>query len=543
MGGLGEIGMNMMVLAWGEDAFIIDAGLLFPDQSMPGVDYVIPDLDTLVGMEWNMLGIVLTHGHEDHIGALPYLLERIPAPVFATKLTMGFAEHKLEEFGLLGATARHIISAGTPIDLGPFKIDFFAMCHSVADGVGLAVTTPAGVVLHTGDFKIDPDPIDGRVCDLEKIASYGRNGVLALLSDSTNVEREGISGSEKSIRPNLERIFREARGRILIATFSSNIHRMQQVLHLARDFNRKVVLVGRSMASNARIASERGYLDIPPDILVDVKDVGGLPDREVTLLSTGSQGEPMSTLSLMAFDRHKHLSVKEGDMLVLSSRFIPGNERAINHIINEFARRGARVEYETVSHVHVSGHASREELRSMINLVRPHYFIPVHGEYRHLLRHARLAMEEGIPEESALVVQDGQMLELSWEVAETVERLDLKRVFVDGKSVGDVGNGVLRDRRILSEVGLVTVAIVIERNSGRLLSGPRLLSVGVTYQDSESELLEETRVAVEERLAELAPHTPDKWEKTKEEVRLAVRRHIKRIVGRKPVVQTLILEI
>jgi ribonuclease J len=543
LGGVGEIGMNMMALVWDRDAIIIDAGLLFPDESMPGIDLVIPDLDTLLEQGWNLLGIILTHGHEDHIGALPYVLEKIPVPVYATNLTMGLAEHKLEEFGLLGTSTRHIVSTESPLELGPFTVDFFAMCHSVADSVGLAVTTPAGVIMHSGDFKFDPRPIDGRVCDMEKISLYARRGVLALLSDSTNVEYPGTSGSESTVYPVLERIFGQATGRILIATFSSNIHRIQQVLNLSEQFSRKVILVGRSMAANTRIASERGYLDIPPGILVDMKDLDELPDRNVTLLSTGSQGEPMSALSLMSYERHKYLKVKQGDLLVLSSRFIPGNEKAINHIINEFCRRGARVEYEKVSHVHVSGHASSDELRDLIRRVRPLYFIPVHGEYRHLLRHADLAVEEGIPRERVLVLEDGDVVELSKEWAGVTQRIEVKRVFVDGTGVGDVGTEVLRDRRALSEVGLVIVVIPVSDDTGELLSGPEVLSRGVTYQEMEPDLIEGARRAVEELLVEVNPRSPEQWEEARESIRLAVRRHINRLLGRKPLVQTVFIRI
>lgn len=543
LGGLGEIGMNMMAFAWGADAFLVDAGLLFPDDSMPGVDLVIPDLDGLLNRGWNIRGIVLTHGHEDHIGALPYVLEKIEAPVYATSLTMGLVENKLAEFDLLGSTERHVISPRNPIELGPFRVDFFSMCHSVPDGVGLAVTTPAGVVIHSGDFKFDPEPIDGRYCDVETISAYARQGVLALLSDSTNVEREGTTGSERSIRPELEKIFRRAKGRILVATFASNIHRMQQIFDLSEELGRQVVLVGRSMEANAAIASERGYLRIPRGILVDMKELDALPDDRVTILSTGSQGEPLSTLSLMAFDRHKYLKAKPGDLLVLSSRFIPGNEKAINTIINEFCRRGADVEYEGISHVHVSGHAQRDELRALIRLVQPRYFIPAHGEYRHLRRHARLAKEEGIPEERVLVLEDGDLVELSWDKATVLERLPLKRVFVDGKGVGDVGNEVLRDRRVLSEVGMVIVAIAIAKETGEIVSGPEVFSRGVTYQDTEPELIDGTRKAVEAVLADLDPRTSGDWEEAREQIRLAARRHVNRSLGRRPVVQTLVLEV
>lgn len=543
LGGLGEIGLNMMAVAYEQDAFLIDAGLMFPDESMPGIDIVIPDVDAVIDRGWNIRGIVLTHGHEDHVGALPYVLAKISAPVYATSLTMGLVEHKLEEFDLLASTERHVISADEPLQLGPFRIEFFAMCHSVADGVGLAVITPVGVIMHSGDFKLDPTPVDGRLCDLEKIAHLARKGVLALFSDSTNAENRGSTLSETLIRPAFEKIFRDATGRILIATFSSNIHRIQQVLSIAEEFGRKVVLVGRSMVSNAGLASERGYLTIPDGILVDMKDMDVLPDHEVTVLSTGSQGEPMSALALMATDRHKYLKVKPGDVVVFSSRFIPGNERAINQIINEFCRRGARVMYEKVSDVHVSGHASEEELRYLIRLVRPNCFIPIHGECRQLRRHTEIAMEEGVPWGKTLLARDGDLIEITAEGVRVVEQLDVRRIFVHGKGVGDIVHDVLRDRRVLSEVGLVTVVVVIRELTGELVSGPQLYSLGVTYYEQEPELLEGTCIALEERLAELHPQTPQAWEDCREEIRLAVRRYINRLLGRKPLVQTIILKI
>lgn len=541
LGGLGEIGLNMMAVVLDKDAVVIDAGLMFPDESMPGVDIVIPDFDIILRQGWNILGIILTHGHEDHIGALPYVLKKVSVPVYATGLTMGFIENKLDEYELLETTQRHIASADDPIVLGPFRIDLFAMCHSVADGVGVAVTTPAGVIMHSGDFKLDPTPIDGRLCDLEKISSLSRNGVLALFSDSTNVSNKGTTLSESMIRPAFEKIFRESHGRILIATFSSNIHRIQQVLVLSEEFGRKVVLVGRSMIANTKIASERGYLSIPPRILVDMKDMDSLPDNKLTVLSTGTQGEPMSALSLMAFGRHKYLKAKTGDVVVLSSRFIPGNERAINQIINEFCRRGARVMYEKISDVHVSGHASEEELRYLIRLVHPLSFIPVHGEYRHLLRHAEIAIEEGIPPERVLVAEDGDLIELSTEGPKVIQQLEAGKVFVHGKGVGDIGQDVLRDRRILSEVGVVTVVLVIDKETGELVAGPVVQSLGVTFQEVEPELLEGVTVALKDLLGESRPQTADQWGDAKEEIRLIVRRRINRVLGRKPLVQTILL--
>ncbi|MFH0822048.1 MAG: ribonuclease J [Pseudomonadota bacterium] len=542
LGGLGEIGMNMMAVEYQNDAVIIDAGIMFPDESMPGVDLVIQDIDALLELKWNILGILITHGHEDHIGALPYVLARISAPVFATRLTMGLAESKLEEFALLDKTTRHVVASDDVIKLGPFEVYLFPMCHSVADGVALGIKTPVGSIVHSGDFKIDPDPIDGRISDLEGLASFAaENEVLLLLSDSTNAENPGHAGPELSIRPTLEAIFREAEGRVFFATFASNIHRIQQVLDLARQFDRKVVLVGRSMEGNAKVAANLGYLNVPSGVYLDIKHMNDFPDHRITVLSTGSQGEPMSALALMAQDRHKYLSAKPGDVLVLSSRFIPGNEKAITSIINEFIKRGALVRYEKNGNVHVSGHAYQEELRSMIRAVQPYYFMPVHGEYRHLVQHGCIAVDEGIPPERVLVAHDGDIIECSKDDCAISGRIDLRRVYVDGKGVGDVGPEVLRDRRAMAEVGLVMAVIGVNRETGELVSGPSLTSLGVTYQDLETELMQGATEAVGERLTELAPGTPAEWEAARDEIRLAIRRHINRKLGRKPVVQTAIL--
>jgi len=543
LGGLGEIGMNMMAVAYGGEAFVIDAGLMFPDDSMPGVDLVLPDIDVLLQQGWNIRGIVVTHGHEDHIGALPYVLEKINAPLFATNLTMGLVEYRLDEFDLLGSTTRTVIGPHEDLQLGPFRICFVPVCHSVADGVGLLVTTPAGILMHSGDFKLDPTPIDGRPCDLEKIASFARKGIMVLMSDSTNAEQGGATLSESMIRPAFETIFREAPGRILIATFSSNIHRIQQVLDLCHEMKRKVVLVGRSMVANTRIANARGYLDIPPDTLMEMKDLGNMPDQRVTILSTGSQGEPMSALSLMALDKHKHLKINPGDTVVLSSRFIPGNEKAINQIINEFCRRGAQVMYEKVSNVHVSGHASEEELRYLIRLVRPSCFIPIHGEYRHLLRHGHIAIEEGVPKDHVLVATDGDMIEVSRDGIAVTKQLEAGRVFVHGKGVGDIGHNVLRDRRALSETGLIVVALGVSRETGKLASEPEVHSIGVTFEDAAQELHEGITRDLNELLSDLAPCTMEQWEAAKEEIRLVVRRCINKALGRKPVVKTVLLKV
>lgn len=543
LGGLGEIGLNMMLIIWEDSAVILDSGLMFPDESMPGVDYVIPDIDSLSRLEQGILGILITHAHEDHIGALPYLLKKVNAPIYATALTMGFIESKLEEFDLLTSTDRIVVSTTSPLCIGPFLVDFFAMCHSVPDAVGVMLETPIGKIVFSGDFKIDPNPVDGRLCDFGKLKKYADEGVLALFSDSTNAEFAGHTRSESALSSSFEDIFSNSSGRILIATFASNIHRLQQVLTLTKRFNRKVALVGRSMAGNAKIAVERGYLKIPENILVDVKDLEEIPDDKVTVLSTGSQGEPMSALALMASERHKYLKVKGGDTVIFSSRFIPGNEKAINNIINELARRGANVMYDKIADVHVSGHGREEELRGLWRVVKPRYFVPVHGEYRHLVRHAGLAIEDGIPKENVLVAVNGDVIEISEEGIGITEQIEVGRVYVHGKGVGDIGRNVLRDRRTISEVGLITVVFVVSSHDGRMLAGPELQSIGVTYEEIEPELMEGIRSAIIERVGQFQPTTAGDWEEIREEVRRVTRRFINKLLGRKPVVQTIIMPI
>jgi ribonuclease J len=532
--------MNSMAIAWGQDAVVIDAGLMFPDDSMPGVDLVVPDPDFLSKLGWRIHGIAVTHGHEDHIGGIPYLLKALQIPLYATSFTMGLIEYKLEEFDMLACTERHVISSDSEVTLGPFRLRFFPVCHSISDAVGIVISTPMGTVVHSGDFKMDPEPLDGRICDLKEIVSHYDTNVFALLSDSTNVENEGRTGSERSIRPTLERLFRGATGRILFATFSSNVQRIQQVLELSEQFDRKVILVGRSMETVTRIASERGYLNVPAGLIADIRELDALSDHEVTILSTGSQGEPMSALSLMAYDKHKYLSVKEDDLLILSSRFIPGNERAINRIINEFTRRGAQVEYEKVANVHVSGHARQDELRLLIRALRPRYFVPVHGEYRHLVRHAQLAEEEGIPKERIVIAQDGDLIRFKGKDSFDTDRMDVGWVFVDGRGVGDVCRDILRGRRALSEKGVVIVVLTVDGGTGEPAARPQIISQGVTGPETEPQLLAGIQEAVENTIIEINPGSHEQWEEAREQIRLTARRHVNKVFGRKPLVQTVL---
>ncbi|MBI5810982.1 MAG: ribonuclease J, partial [Deltaproteobacteria bacterium] len=459
LGGLGEIGMNMLAMEYGDSIIVIDCGLMFPDESMLGIDIVVPDITYLKKNREKVRAFIITHGHEDHTGGLPFVLKEINAPIYATALTLGLIKEKLGEFDLLKSTEFMTVRPRDRISIGPFDIEFIRVSHSIVDGCGLAITTPAGVVVHTGDFKMDQTPVDGEVLDYARFADYGERGVLALLSDSTNVEREGYTLSERVIGHNLEEIFRRCEGRIIVAAFSSNIHRVQQVMDAAEKFGRKVILNGKSMVANARIARTLGYLRSSEGLIADLKDLDTLPLQRVVLLTTGSQGEPMSALTRMALDNHKQIKVIRGDTVILSSKFIPGHEKAISAMMNHLYRRGADVIYEKVSEVHVSGHASQEELKIMINLVKPRYFMPVHGEYRHLVLHGRLAEKVGIPKENVMISENGDVVEFTEEGVRKGEKAEVGKVFIDGKGVGDVGTMVLKDRLHLSDAGMVLVVL------------------------------------------------------------------------------------
>jgi ribonuclease J len=543
LGGLGEIGLNMMLLECGEDIVAVDCGLLFPDDEMPGVDYVIPDFTYLHTHRNRFRAVVLTHGHEDHIGALSYLLRDFDVPVYGTPLTLAIARHRLGEHGLLERTVLRPYQPGDEIKAGCFRIVPMRVTHSIADGIGLAIHTPQGVVVHTGDFKLDRHPVDGEQADVSAFAALGARGVLCLCSDSTNVGRPGRTGSETEVGAALRGRFETASGRIIVATFASHIHRIQQVMELAASCSRKIGLLGRSMAANVAVAAELGYLKVPDDVLWSLEDLVELPADRQVILSTGSQGEPNSALALMAAGEHKHFAVGEGDLVIFSSRVIPGNERVIGRLINALLRRGAEVLWEDVAFVHVSGHASQDDLRDMLELTRPRYFMPVHGEYRHLLQHARLAAETGIPAERIFLVEDGLGLELSPSGARVLGPYPAGRVFVDGKGIGDVGSVVLRDRQILAEAGIVVVALTIDRVTGTIVAGPEIASRGFVYMKESDELMAEVKDAVRDAIAQRQdPEVLDR-ELFGALVRSAVRRFINQRFQRKPIVIPVIMDV
>src|SRR5215831_17638478 len=543
LGGLGEIGLNMMLLESGEDIVAVDCGLLFPDDEMPGVDYVIPDFSYLVEHRGRFRAVVLTHGHEDHIGALSYLLRDFDVPVYGTPLTLALARSRLAEHDVLARADLRPYQPGDEIQAGCFTVVPIRVTHSVADGIGLAIETPVGTVVHTGDFKLDPHPVDDKQPDYSKFAALGERGVLALCSDSTNVGRPGRTGSETEVGAALAGRFATAPGRILIATFASHIHRIQQVLDLAARSRRRVALLGKSMVGNVAVAAELGYLTVPEGLLVTLDELAELPAGRQVILSTGSQGETNSAVSLMAAGEHKYVQVEPGDLVIFSSRVIPGNERVIGRAINALLRRGAEVLWEDVAFVHVSGHASQDDLRDMLALTRPRYFVPVHGEYRHLLLHARLAESVGIPRDHIFLIEDGFGVELTKSGARVLGRYPVNRVIVDGKGVGDVGAVVLRDRQLLAEAGMVVVALTIDRVTGAIVAGPEIASRGFVYMKEADDLMNEVKSAVREALAARDETDVIDKELIGTTVRSTVRRFINQRFQRKPVVLPVVLEI
>jgi ribonuclease J len=542
LGGLGEIGLNMMLLESADDLVAIDCGLMFPDDQMPGVDYVIPDFSYVRTRREQLRGVILTHAHEDHIGALPYLLRELEVPVYGPRMALALAGERLREHGLLDRARLVPVEPRRAFDVGGFRVEPIRVTHSVVDGLGYGIETPVGTLVHTGDFKLDPHPIDGERTDYHRLAELGERGVLCLMADSTNVDRTGSTPSEHEVGRALGERVRRAQGRVIVATFASHVHRIQQVLDLAATFGRKVVVLGRSMETSVRLAAELGYLRVPEGTLVPLEELSALPPYRQVILSTGSQGEPNSALALMAAQEHKYLRVGEGDLVILSARVIPGHERTITRVVNQLLRQGAEVLWEGVAFVHVSGHASQDELKLMLSLVRPQFFVPVHGEYRHLLSHARLAEAIGLPAEHTLVIEDGQGLELTKSGARRLEPVPLARVLVDGKGVGDVGAVVLRDRQLLAEDGMVVVAVTVSRATGALVAGPEIVSRGWVYEREAEAVLEEARAAVREVLAE-AGKEPLAREALGALLRATVRRFITQRYDRKPIVLPLVLEV
>jgi ribonuclease J len=543
LGGLGEIGKNIMALRYKDDMIVIDSGLMFPDDEMLGIDLVIPDTTYLVENRKHIRGIILTHGHEDHIGALPYILREINVPIYGTKLTLGLLDAKLKESSYVNNVKKHCICAGDTIKLGAFNIEFIHVSHSIADVVALGIRTPVGTIVHTGDFKFDQTPVNNKPPDYHKFAELGKEGVLVLMSDSTNAERPGYTLSERVVADTFDETFRNARERIIIASFASNIHRIQLAITTAARYKRKVAVAGRSMVNVVNIARELGYLEVPAGTLIELDDVTNYPKNRVVVLTTGSQGEPMSALTRMAMCDHKRIEIIPGDTVIISASPIPGNEKMVHRTIDHLFRQGAEVIYESVSGVHVSGHASQEELKLMLNLVKPKFFIPVHGEYRHLIKHAQLAQDVGISPENIFVVENGQVLEFTRDRGSVAGRVTSGRVLVDGLGVGDVGNIVLRDRRQLSQDGLVIIVVTMNQENGEVVAGPDIISRGFVYVRESEELIEEAKEKVRSILKTCEVQQITEWAAIKSCVRETVGKFFYERTRRRPMILPIIMDV
>lgn len=541
LGGVGEIGKNMTVIEYGSDIIIVDCGMSFPDEEMPGIDVVIPDMTYIEKNAANVRGILITHGHEDHIGAVPYALQKINVPVYATKLTIALIEQKLTEIKVDHADL-NCVSPGDTIRLGCFSVEFIKTSHSIAGACALAINTPIGTLIHTGDFKVDYTPIDGEPIDIARLAYYGSRGVLALMSDSTNVENEGHTPSERGIGKTFEHCFDKAKGRVVVATFASNIYRIQQIADVAISFGRVVCFQGRSMVKIAEIAKELGYLQLPDESVVEVGQLKKYRDDQICVITTGSQGEPMSGLFRMANSSHK-VNVGKGDMVIISASSIPGNEKSVGRVINQLYQHGAKVIYERMADVHVSGHACKEELKLMLTLTKPKFFIPVHGEARHLYQHKELAEELGIPEEDIFVTEIGDVVELTRNKGRIAGSVTAGSVMVDGSGVGDIGNVVLRDRKLLSEDGIFTVVITLNKQTGALLAQPEILSRGFVYEKNSEELLKETRELVKAKAAQFEKNHRSSWSSIKNDIRNSIKNYLYERTKRRPMVMPIIIEI
>ena len=543
LGGLNEIGKNMTVYEYGEDIIVVDCGMGFPDDEMYGVDIVIPDITYLIKNKDRIRGIVLTHGHEDHIGAVPYVLKQINVPVYATGLTMGLVEMKLSEHNILNSAQLFKVKAGDTIKLGCFKIEFIHMNHSIADAVALAIKTPLGMVIHTGDFKIDTMPIDGDMADIARLGALGKKGVLALLSDSTNVERAGYSMSESKVGATVDSLFKDCSQRIIVTTFASNVHRVQQVINCAAKYGRKVAVTGRSMENVVKVATEMGYMTVPNGVLVDINQIKGLPKEKIVIVTTGSQGETMSALYRMAFSGHKQIEVGPGDKVIISASAIPGNERTISRVINELCYRGADVVYDKMSELHVSGHGCQEELRMMLALTKPKFFIPVHGEYRHLKLHAKMAQQMGIPQQNIIISDIGKVIELSSRNIKLNGTVPSGRVLVDGTGVGDVGSVVLRDRKHLAQDGMLVAVISISSEDGEIISGPDIITRGFVYVKESEELINDLKDIVTEAIDDCNIKKVKDWTTIKNVIKTRTSDYLYKKTKRSPMVLPVIMEI
>ena len=543
LGGLGEIGKNLTVYEYGQDIVVVDCGLGFPDEELYGVDVVIPDIAYLKQNKDRIRGIVITHGHEDHIGALPYVMRELDVPIYATPLTAGIIELKLEEHDLLYNTQIFTKRAGDKFRLGCFEIEFIHVNHSIADSVALAIRTPVGVVIHTGDFKIDVTPVQGEMIDLARLGQLGKQGVLALLSDSTNVERPGHMESERKVADKFDELFKGCDKRIIVTTFASNVQRIQQIVNVAAKYKRKVVVTGRSMENMIRVAMELGYMDIPEGVLMDLTQIKGQPKNRTVIISTGSQGESMSALYRMAFSEHKQINIDANDRIIISASAIPGNETTISRVIDELFHKGAEVIYDRHTDLHVSGHASQEEQKLMLALTKPRFFIPVHGEYRMLCKHAEIAHTMGISPNHTVIAENGSVIELSRKTAKIADHVQAGRVFVDGSRVGDVGSVVLRDRKHLAEDGMIVVTIALSSLDNSLVGGPDVLTRGFIYEKDSEDLIEEVKRVVHESLASCRHQKITDANGIKNKIRTNLTGYLYKTTKRSPMILPMIISI
>ncbi|NMM61908.1 ribonuclease J [Clostridium sp. P21] len=543
LGGLGEIGKNITAIEYDDEIIVIDCGLAFPDAEMYGVDLVIPDITYLLNNKEKVKGFFLTHGHEDHIGALPYVLKEINVPVYGARLTLGLVKSKLEEHNMLSNCTLNEVKLGEEVKTERFKVEFIRTCHSISDACALAIRTPEGVIVHTGDFKIDYTPIDGKVINLQRFAKLGNQRVLLLMADSTNVERPGYTVSERVIGENLTKIFSHAKGRVIVASFASNINRIQQIINSSLFYGRKVAFSGRSMEKISTIAMELGYMELPKDQLISVDDIDKYPSDKVTIITTGSQGEPMAALSRIAYSNHKKISIAKGDLIIISASPIPGNEKLISKLIDELFKKGAEVIYNALEEVHVSGHACQEELKLMHTLIKPKFFMPVHGEYRHLRRHSLLAEDLGMDSKNIFVLETGQVLELTRNSAKKAAKVTCGGVMIDGLGIGDVGNIVLRDRKHLSQDGILTVVVTIDKASFTILSGPDIITRGFVYMKESGDLISAAREVVKVEIDKCLESKVKDWFTIKSNIRYSLGGFLYNKTRRRPIILPVIMEI
>lgn len=543
LGGMNEIGKNMTAIEFNDEIIIVDAGIKFPDEDMYGIDVIIPDITYLVKNKSKVKGIFLTHGHEDHIGGLPYILRELKVPIYGTRFTLGLVEHKLKEHTSLKNVKLQVVTQGQKMKTGSFEIEFIRVSHSIPDAVAMAITTPLGVIMFIGDFKIDYTPIDGQIIDLQTFAEYGKKGVLLLIADSTNAERPGHTISESTVGDTFETIFRHAKERIIVASFASNVHRVQQIVNAAHANNRKVAFSGRSMVNVVGVATELGYLTLPKDIRVDIEDIERYPDNEVCVITTGSQGEPMAGLSRMASGDHRQIGIQEGDLVIFSSTPIPGNERSVKRVVDGLFEKGANVIYEALAEVHVSGHACQEELKLIHTLVRPEYFIPGHGEYSHLRQHALLAERIGMSKDHIFVMDIGDVMEFTAEGAKPGKKVQSGMTMIDGLGVGEVGNIVLRDRKMLAEEGLIVVVVALNKETRQLVSGPDVISRGFVYVRESDDLMNKTREIVRGSLAKCEAKNATVWSAYKNAIKDDLNNYFYQTMKRSPVILPIIMEV